>query len=86
MKKSPIKLLSRCKVYPATAEPAGTESGAVGVMAGLTRTVPSTNGANPGRNLLEQKKTNERNGNGIKTSMRLRWEPSGEQQKFHIGG
>jgi hypothetical protein len=27
------------------------KSGAIGVIAGLTMTVPSTNGANPGRNL-----------------------------------
>lgn len=39
------------RAHPATAEPAGTESGAIGVIAGLTMTVPSTNGANPGRNL-----------------------------------
>lgn len=37
--------------HPATAEPAGTESGAIGVEDGLTMTVPSTNGANPGKNL-----------------------------------
>lgn len=40
------------RTHPATAEPAGTESGTLGVIVGLTMTVPSTNGANPGRNLL----------------------------------
>lgn len=37
--------------YLATAEPEGIESGAIGVTAALTSTVPSTNGANPAKNL-----------------------------------
>lgn len=41
------------QTHPATAEPAGVESGTLGVNVGLAMTVPSTNGANPGRNLLK---------------------------------
>lgn len=40
------------KAYPAITAPIGIEMGIVGVMAGLTITVPSTNGANPGKNLF----------------------------------
>lgn len=39
----------------ATEEPDGIESGAIGVTAALTSTVPSTNGANPAKNLHKTK-------------------------------
>lgn len=54
-RKIPKRKIVFFKSHPATAEPAGTENGEIGVIAGLTMTVPSTNGANPGRNL----KTNQ---------------------------
>lgn len=37
--------------YLAMADPAGSVNGLVALVAGFTITVPSTNGANPGRNL-----------------------------------
>jgi len=37
--------------YLAIADPAGSVSGLVAAFVGLTITVPSINGANPGRNL-----------------------------------
>lgn len=37
--------------YLAIADPAGNVKGLVALVAGFTITVPSTNGANPGRNL-----------------------------------
>jgi hypothetical protein len=42
------------QTHPATADPAGTEGDVIGVIAGFTITVPSTNGAKPGRNLNEK--------------------------------
>lgn len=43
--------VSLLETYPAIAAPIGIVIGMMGVIAGLTITVPSTNGANPGRNL-----------------------------------
>jgi hypothetical protein len=37
--------------HPAIADPGGIEIGFIGVTDGFIITVPSTNGANPGRNL-----------------------------------
>lgn len=46
-----LKTLFHLLTYPAIAAPIGIEIGGIDILAGLTITVPSTNGANPGRNL-----------------------------------
>lgn len=42
--------------YLAIADPEGSVNGAIGVVAGLISTVPSTNGAKPARNLHKKMK------------------------------
>lgn len=45
-------LLYSDDAYLAMADPVGSVNGSIGVLAGFTITVPSTKGANPGRNLF----------------------------------
>lgn len=77
MTKQTRKIVFVSATHPATADPAGTETGAIGVIAGLTMTVPSTNGANPGRNLRKEKTE-------LKNSKRL-FVPAGEKRKTDTG-